>query len=262
MPGYVFTLFALGTVADRAGRRSARRSARSRSSRSCSTPTSTCSAVRRSCRSRRRCSRPREGSACRAGGRCSRSRSRWRAGALGGAALALMEALADFGTVNLLGVHTFTDAIYRVWFIAFDRQAAMQLAALLVSVTLALLVLERLARGRARTTSRRPGRRDLDRATPRARRRGRHGRSAGARGVVVGAARPALGLGVRVDPRRPPWPRVRSGRAQQPSAVADERPAGERSRAPPRLWPARLRIAADGAGRSASPRSATGSPAR
>jgi iron(III) transport system permease protein len=69
---------------------------------------------------------------------------------LGGTALALMEALADFGTVNLLGVHTFTDAIYRVWFIAFDRQAAMQLAALLVSVTLALLVLERLARGRAR----------------------------------------------------------------------------------------------------------------
>jgi iron(III) transport system permease protein len=69
---------------------------------------------------------------------------------LGGTALALMEALADFGTVNLLGVHTFTDAIYRVWFIAFDRQAAMQLAALLVTLTLTLLALERLARGRAR----------------------------------------------------------------------------------------------------------------
>jgi iron(III) transport system permease protein len=70
----------------------------------------------------------------------------------GGVALALMEALADFGTVNLLGVHTFTDAIYRVWFHAFDRQAAMQLATLLVTVTLTLLVLERLARGRARYT--------------------------------------------------------------------------------------------------------------
>jgi iron(III) transport system permease protein len=69
---------------------------------------------------------------------------------LGGTALALMEALADFGTVNLLGVRTFTDAIYRVWFTALDRDAAMQLATLLVSVTLALLVLERLARGRAR----------------------------------------------------------------------------------------------------------------
>ena len=69
---------------------------------------------------------------------------------LGGVALALMETLADFGTVNLLGVRTFTDAIYRVWFNAFDRDAAMQLAMLLVSVTLTLLVLERLARGRAR----------------------------------------------------------------------------------------------------------------
>jgi iron(III) transport system permease protein len=69
---------------------------------------------------------------------------------LGGVALALMEALADFGTVNLLGVRTFTDAIYRVWFEAFDRDAAMQLATLLVSVTLTLLALERLMRGRAR----------------------------------------------------------------------------------------------------------------
>jgi iron(III) transport system permease protein len=69
---------------------------------------------------------------------------------LAGTALALMEALADFGTVNLLGVRTFTDAIYRVWFNAFERDAAMQLATLLVSVTLTLLVLERLARGRAR----------------------------------------------------------------------------------------------------------------
>jgi iron(III) transport system permease protein len=68
----------------------------------------------------------------------------------GGMALALMEALADFGTVNLLGVRTFTDAIYRVWFNAFDRQAAMQLATMLVTVTLTLLALERLARGRAR----------------------------------------------------------------------------------------------------------------
>jgi iron(III) transport system permease protein len=69
---------------------------------------------------------------------------------LGGVALALMEALADFGTVNLLGVRSFTDAIYRVWFTALDRDAAMQLATLLVSLTLALLLLERLARGRAR----------------------------------------------------------------------------------------------------------------
>src|SRR3990170_1363232 len=71
---------------------------------------------------------------------------------LGGVALALMEALADFGTVNLLGVRTFTDAIYRVWFNAFDRDAAMQLGALLASVSLTLLLVERVIRGRARHT--------------------------------------------------------------------------------------------------------------
>lgn len=70
----------------------------------------------------------------------------------GGVALALMEALADFGTVNLLGVHTFTDAIYKVWIIGFDRAAAMQFATLLVSITLTLLALERFLRGRARYT--------------------------------------------------------------------------------------------------------------
>lgn len=69
---------------------------------------------------------------------------------LGGVALALMEALADFGTVNLLGLQTFTNAIYKVWFGAFDRDAALQLATILVSVTLALVLLERLSRGRAR----------------------------------------------------------------------------------------------------------------
>ncbi|HEX2161666.1 MAG TPA: iron ABC transporter permease, partial [Thermoleophilaceae bacterium] len=69
---------------------------------------------------------------------------------VGGVALALMEALADFGTVNLLGVQTFTNAIYKVWFGAFDRDAALQLGAMLLTITLALLMLERISRGRAR----------------------------------------------------------------------------------------------------------------
>jgi iron(III) transport system permease protein len=69
---------------------------------------------------------------------------------VGGVALALMEALADFGTVNLLGLQTFTNAIYKVWFGAFDRDAALQLGTMLVTITLALLMLERISRGRAR----------------------------------------------------------------------------------------------------------------
>ena len=68
----------------------------------------------------------------------------------GGVALALMESLADFGTVNLLGVQSFPNAIYKAWFGGFDRDAALQLGTLLVSITLLLLMLERLSRGRAR----------------------------------------------------------------------------------------------------------------
>jgi iron(III) transport system permease protein len=67
-----------------------------------------------------------------------------------GAALAVMEALADFGAVNLLNYHAMTDAIYRIWYGAFDKPAALQLAMLLLTVTLGLIALERLLRGRAR----------------------------------------------------------------------------------------------------------------
>jgi iron(III) transport system permease protein len=67
-----------------------------------------------------------------------------------GVALAVMEALADFGAVNLLNYRAMTDAIYRVWYGAFDRAAALQLATVLVSLTVALVLLERMLRGRAR----------------------------------------------------------------------------------------------------------------
>jgi iron(III) transport system permease protein len=67
-----------------------------------------------------------------------------------GVALAMMEALADFGTVNLLGYRAMTDAVYRVWYGAYDQAAALQLATVLVSLSLGLVVLERLLRGRAR----------------------------------------------------------------------------------------------------------------
>jgi iron(III) transport system permease protein len=75
-----------------------------------------------------------------------------------GTALAMMEALADFGTVATFGYRTLTEAIYRVWYGMFDRIAATQLASLLLLVALGLVVLERSLRGRARfTQSRRRG---------------------------------------------------------------------------------------------------------
>ena len=67
-----------------------------------------------------------------------------------GAALTVMEALADFGAVDLLGVQALTAAIYRVWYGAFDQAAALQLATVLVGLALLMVTIERLLRGRAR----------------------------------------------------------------------------------------------------------------
>jgi iron(III) transport system permease protein len=82
-----------------------------------------------------------------------------------GAALALMETLADYGTVSYFAVQTFTTGIYRAWFSLGDRVAAAQLSASLFCFVVLVLLLERWSRGRARfnnTTGRSralPGRR-------------------------------------------------------------------------------------------------------
>ncbi|MEK7701411.1 MAG: ABC transporter permease subunit, partial [candidate division NC10 bacterium] len=60
-----------------------------------------------------------------------------------GVSLAMMEALADFGTVATFGYRTLTESIYRVWYGMFDRAAAAQLASLLLLFALGLLALER-----------------------------------------------------------------------------------------------------------------------
>lgn len=85
-----------------------------------------------------------------------------------GVSLALMETLADYGTVSYFGVQTFTTGIYRAWFSLGDRVAAAQLAALLLGWVALLLLMERASRGRARfhNTTRQGG-------TPRRRRLGR-----------------------------------------------------------------------------------------
>jgi iron(III) transport system permease protein len=67
-----------------------------------------------------------------------------------GVALALMETLADYGTVAYFAVPTFTTGIYRAWFALGDRVAAAQLAACLLGFVLLLLTIERVSRGAAR----------------------------------------------------------------------------------------------------------------
>ena len=67
-----------------------------------------------------------------------------------GMALALMETLADYGTVAYFAVQTFTTGIYRAWFSLGDRVAAAQLSASLLGFVAALILLERVSRGHAR----------------------------------------------------------------------------------------------------------------
>ena len=69
---------------------------------------------------------------------------------MAGLALALMETLNDFGTVEYFGVTTFTTGIYRTWLGMGERAAAAQLAAFLMLFILALIVLERLSRQQAK----------------------------------------------------------------------------------------------------------------
>lgn len=71
---------------------------------------------------------------------------------IAGLSLALMEALADFGTVSVFSFDTFTTAIYKVWSGFFDLNSAAQLASLLLLVMLLILWLEQYSRGRARFT--------------------------------------------------------------------------------------------------------------
>jgi len=67
-----------------------------------------------------------------------------------GLSLALMETLADYGTVQYFGVNTFTTGIFRTWFGLGDSAAAAQLAAMLMGFVFALIILERWSRRRAR----------------------------------------------------------------------------------------------------------------
>jgi len=73
-----------------------------------------------------------------------------RPGIAGGVLLALMETLADYGTVAYFGVQTLATGIYVSWVSLFDRAAAAQLALVLLIAALALATLERRQRAMQR----------------------------------------------------------------------------------------------------------------
>lgn len=76
-----------------------------------------------------------------------------------GASLALMETLADFGTVSYFAVEVFTTGIFKAWLSMGDSVAAAQLSTCLLAFVILVLGLERASRGRAAyhaTTPRKP----------------------------------------------------------------------------------------------------------
>jgi len=67
-----------------------------------------------------------------------------------GLSLALMETLADYGTVQYFGISTFTTGIFRTWFGLGDSTTAAQLSATLLGFVFLLVIVERWSRKRAR----------------------------------------------------------------------------------------------------------------
>ena len=67
-----------------------------------------------------------------------------------GVTLSAMEALADFGTVEFLGVPTFTTGIFRTWFGMNDTVTATQMATLLLSIVFIFVFIEQQSRKKVR----------------------------------------------------------------------------------------------------------------
>ncbi len=87
------------------------------------------------------------------------SGSRWRAfrdvalpaargAVIAGSVLVALEVLTDVGTVRLFNVQTVADGVFRVWFGLADREAATELAGLLLLAAVAVLLAERRAAAR------------------------------------------------------------------------------------------------------------------
>jgi len=132
-----------------------------------------------------------------------------RPAVVAGCALAMMETLADFGTVAYFSVDSFTAGIYRAWQGMGDRGGAARLSAMLLAIVIVVLALERGQRGRMQFYVRSP------RPEPR---RPLHGATAWRATlactipVVLGFALPAallawawIGGGAGLDPRLPRW---------------------------------------------------------
>lgn len=116
-----------------------------------------------------------------------------------GLVLVMMETLTDFASVQYFNVETVSVGVYRVWKGMFDRAAATELAALVLMFGLAVVLLERGLRGRARYFQQGAGSRRLESTRLRS---WRAWAATAVCGLVVGVAFfvPLLQLLLWVDP--------------------------------------------------------------
>ena len=68
----------------------------------------------------------------------------------GGVVVVLMETLTDFATIQYFDVNTVSVSVFRIWRGTYDRDAAAEIATILLLFAVLAIVAERLARGRAR----------------------------------------------------------------------------------------------------------------
>ena len=67
-----------------------------------------------------------------------------------GGAVVMMETLTDFATVQYFGVDTVSVGVFRIWRGTYDRNAASEIATVVLAFALLAIGFERIARGRAR----------------------------------------------------------------------------------------------------------------
>lgn len=67
-----------------------------------------------------------------------------------GLAIVMMEVLNDFGTVEFFAIQTLTTGIFSLWLEASDRGGAAQVATMMLTMVLLLVVLEKYSRARRR----------------------------------------------------------------------------------------------------------------
>lgn len=69
---------------------------------------------------------------------------------IGALTLVIMEVLNEYGAMHYFGIDTFTTGIFHIWFGMNDTDGAMRLASMLMCLVFAVLLLERVQRGRRR----------------------------------------------------------------------------------------------------------------